>query len=88
MATYITNLLVLGQVDKHGDEVGLEILHLHHLREVTQLPARSSGDKQVLIIVTNIVITHCFYLTFLLLLFKRRGHGCFYGIFFKKAYIF
>ena len=66
MATYITNLLVLGQVDKHGDEVGLEILHLHHLREVTQLPARGSGNKKVLVIVTNIVITHRFYLTFLL----------------------
>ena len=47
MATYITNLLVLGQVDKHGDEVGLEILHLHHLREVTQLPARSSGNRKI-----------------------------------------
>ena len=61
MATYITNLLVLGQVDKHGDEVGLEILHLHHLREVTQLPARSSGDKQVLKFYntySNLVITH------------------------------
>ena len=47
MATYITNLLVLCQVDKHGDEVGLEILHLHHLREVTQLPARSSGNRKI-----------------------------------------
>ena len=58
MATYITNLLVLGQVDKHGDEVGLEILHLHHLREVTQLPARSSGDKQVsiYIVICNVNI--------------------------------
>ena len=58
MATYITNLLVLGQVDKHGDEVGLEILHLHHLREVTQLPARSSGDRQVsiYIVICNVNI--------------------------------
>ena len=46
MATYITNLLVLCQVDKHGDEVGLEVLHLHHLREVTQLPARRSGNRE------------------------------------------
>ena len=34
---YIADLFILGQVDEHGDEVGLEVLDLHHLGELAQL---------------------------------------------------
>ena len=42
MVTYITNLLVLRQVDEHGHKVALEVVHLHHLCKVTKLSAGSS----------------------------------------------
>ena len=40
--TYITNLLILGQVDEHRHQVALEVLHLHHLGEVPELATRGS----------------------------------------------
>ena len=40
IVTYITNLLVLRQVDEHRHQVALEVLHLHHLGEVPELATR------------------------------------------------
>ena len=42
IVTYITNLLVLRQVDEHRHKVALEVVHLHHLGKVTQLATCSS----------------------------------------------
>ena len=42
IVTYITNLLVLRQVDEHRHKVALEVVHLHHLGKVAKLTAGSS----------------------------------------------
>ena len=42
IVTYITNLLVLRQVDEHRHEVTLEVVHLHHLGKIAKFAASRS----------------------------------------------
>ena len=45
IVTYITNLLVLRQVDEHRHKVALKVVHLHHLSKVAQLATGSSRNS-------------------------------------------
>lgn len=47
---YITHLLILGQVHKHGDEVCLQVFHFHHLRELAQLSGSGTTDHRGVIL--------------------------------------
>ena len=49
MVTYITNLLVLRQVDEHRHKIALEVIHLHNLGKVAQLSAGSSVTNYLFI---------------------------------------